>query len=174
MSALLAATEKAARRDRGTDGSNPASSSGESRANLGFRAGIPSLGSVFAPGKQKDVRSLSGNRSGRFISDKPLTLVDPITPGLGKIIKECRGGRCCGASRAAAPKPATHPLAARMFLEGRSDRPESGRSRQTAGHAYDRITSVRRLLTPVYGWFTEGFDTADLKEAKALLDELNA
>jgi hypothetical protein len=32
-----------------------------------------------------------------------------------------------------------------------------------------------RLVTcssPVYGWFTEGFDTADLREAKALLDEL--
>jgi hypothetical protein len=28
------------------------------------------------------------------------------------------------------------------------------------------------LLAPVYGWFTEGFDTADLKEAKSLLDEL--
>jgi predicted ATPase len=28
------------------------------------------------------------------------------------------------------------------------------------------------LLAPVYGWFTEGFDTADLIEAKALLDEL--
>jgi len=31
---------------------------------------------------------------------------------------------------------------------------------------------ARDLLAPVYGWFTEGFDTADLKEAKALLDEL--
>jgi predicted ATPase len=31
---------------------------------------------------------------------------------------------------------------------------------------------ARELLTPVYGWFTEGFDTRDLKEAKALLDEL--
>ena len=28
------------------------------------------------------------------------------------------------------------------------------------------------LLAPVYGWFTEGFDTADLQEAKSLLDEL--
>jgi predicted ATPase len=28
------------------------------------------------------------------------------------------------------------------------------------------------LLTPVYGWFTEGFDTADLREAKALFEEL--
>jgi predicted ATPase len=31
---------------------------------------------------------------------------------------------------------------------------------------------ARELLVPVYGWFTEGFDTRDLKEAKALLDEL--
>jgi predicted ATPase len=30
------------------------------------------------------------------------------------------------------------------------------------------------LLAPVYSWFTEGFDTVDLKEAKALLDELHA
>ena len=33
-------------------------------------------------------------------------------------------------------------------------------------------TEARDLLAPVYGWFTEGFDTADLKEAKALIDEL--
>ena len=31
---------------------------------------------------------------------------------------------------------------------------------------------ARELLAPVYGWFTEGFDTLDLKEAKALLEEL--
>jgi len=35
-----------------------------------------------------------------------------------------------------------------------------------------RRTEARELLAPVYGWFTEGFDTADLKEAKRLLDEL--
>ena len=33
---------------------------------------------------------------------------------------------------------------------------------------------ARDLLAPVYGWFTEGFDTLDLKEAKALLEELAA
>jgi predicted ATPase len=33
---------------------------------------------------------------------------------------------------------------------------------------------ARDLLAPVYGWFTEGFDTLDLKEAKALLAELHA
>jgi predicted ATPase len=31
---------------------------------------------------------------------------------------------------------------------------------------------ARNLLAPVYGWFTEGFDTLDVKEAKKLLDEL--
>ncbi len=31
---------------------------------------------------------------------------------------------------------------------------------------------AREILQPVYDWFTEGFDTADLKDAKALLDEL--
>ena len=31
---------------------------------------------------------------------------------------------------------------------------------------------ARELLAPAYGWFTEGFNTLDLKEAKALLDEL--
>ena len=30
------------------------------------------------------------------------------------------------------------------------------------------------ILAPVYGWFTKGFDTPDLKEAKALLDQLHA
>jgi TOMM system kinase/cyclase fusion protein len=33
-------------------------------------------------------------------------------------------------------------------------------------------TTARELLAPIYGWFTEGFDTADLQEAKVLLDEL--
>jgi predicted ATPase len=35
-------------------------------------------------------------------------------------------------------------------------------------------TEARDLLAPIYGWFTEGFDTPDLKEAKALLEELTA
>jgi len=33
-------------------------------------------------------------------------------------------------------------------------------------------SEARDLLAPIYGWFTEGFDTADLQEAKVLLDEL--
>ena len=38
----------------------------------------------------------------------------------------------------------------------------------------DRRGEARDLLAPIYGWFTEGFDTLYLKEAKALLDELHA
>jgi predicted ATPase len=36
------------------------------------------------------------------------------------------------------------------------------------------LVAARDLLFPLYNWFTEGFDTADLKDAKALLDELRA
>jgi predicted ATPase len=36
----------------------------------------------------------------------------------------------------------------------------------------DRRAEARDVIAPVYGWFTEGFDTRDLKEAKALLDEI--
>ena len=35
-----------------------------------------------------------------------------------------------------------------------------------------KYIEARELLAPIYGWFTEGFDTADLQEAKVLLEEL--
>jgi predicted ATPase len=37
-----------------------------------------------------------------------------------------------------------------------------------------KVQQARKLLVPVYGWFTEGFDTRDLKEARSLLEELAA
>ena len=39
-------------------------------------------------------------------------------------------------------------------------------------HGEERREEARELLAPVYDWFTEGFDTADLKDAKALLTAL--
>ena len=39
---------------------------------------------------------------------------------------------------------------------------------------YEAAFRKRELLAPVYGWFTEGFDTRDLKEARALLEELRS
>jgi len=37
-----------------------------------------------------------------------------------------------------------------------------------------RRSDARALLLPIYSWFTEGFDTLDLKEAKSLLDALGS
>ena len=37
----------------------------------------------------------------------------------------------------------------------------------------DRRDEARAMLAEIYGWFTEGFDIADLNDAKALLDELS-
>jgi hypothetical protein len=39
---------------------------------------------------------------------------------------------------------------------------------------WSEADEARNLLTPVYGWFTEGFNARDLKEVKTLLDELRA
>ena len=68
-----------------------------------------------------------------------------------------------------------------MFFEGHRDCPpprcevagaaggdEFGRQWQQQG----KQEEARRMLAEVYGWFTEGFDTADLQEAKTLLEEL--
>ena len=41
-------------------------------------------------------------------------------------------------------------------------------------HYQGKVDQARELLAPVYGWFTEGFDTRDLTEAKELLSELAA
>ena len=47
---------------------------------------------------------------------------------------------------------------------------QMARARRNDDHVVD---ADRNLFTPVYGWFTEGFDTPDLKDAKALLEELS-
>ena len=41
-------------------------------------------------------------------------------------------------------------------------------------HDTNRRDEAYSMLSKIYNWFTEGFDTADLKDAKALLDELSA
>ena len=63
------------------------------------------------------------------------------------------------------------PTVAAMQRFGRY-RSNNGRGRRALVVA--RSGEARELLVPVYGCFTEGFDTLDLKEAKALLDELRA
>jgi predicted ATPase len=75
------------------------------------------------------------------------------------------------------------PLKLRAALSGRLRlrgirAPNRGELRATTSLArllakQDRRDEARALLAEIYGWFTEGFDTADLKDAKALLDELS-
>ena len=48
----------------------------------------------------------------------------------------------------------------------------TGRNRARLLQSQGKPQQARELLAPVYGWFTEGFDTLDLKEAKELLDAL--
>ena len=70
-----------------------------------------------------------------------------------------------------------------MQFSGMNGRSEAAKeaNRKTARASYLRArlwrdqgkpAEARALLAPIYGWFTEGFDTADLKDAKALLDHL--
>jgi tetratricopeptide (TPR) repeat protein len=61
-------------------------------------------------------------------------------------------------------------LAREMSAKGWELRAAMSLARLWCDHS--KRVEARELLTPVYGWFTEGFDTADLKEAKALLDGL--
>ena len=54
------------------------------------------------------------------------------------------------------------------------ERQAVARRHQPGPRKQGRIAEAREVLAPVYDWFTEGFDTADLKDAKALLEELSA
>src|SRR5262249_49749810 len=67
----------------------------------------------------------------------------------------------------ASPRPCPTP-AGQVLGAARRHEPESPVA--AAGQAAE----ARALLAPIYGWFTEGFDTADLQDAKVLLDELGA
>jgi hypothetical protein len=65
------------------------------------------------------------------------------------------------------------PSAGRALPHGGRVRPQRRRmSLARLWRDQGKAQEARELLAPVYGWFTEGFDTRDLKEAKSLLDEL--
>jgi predicted ATPase len=46
-------------------------------------------------------------------------------------------------------------------------------SRNTQHETRNMLDEARNMLSEIYGWFTEGFDTADLQEARALLNSLS-
>jgi hypothetical protein len=89
-------------------------------------------------------------------------------------------GRCHGPRRMAAEPPVSKsmrphsPLACEEALCALHVRSRTMISVTCRWRDQGKREEARELLAPVYGWFTEGFDTRDLKEAKALLEELSA
>ena len=68
------------------------------------------------------------------------------------------------------------PLAVLAYLATHAGRlvTANDRPRFTEHAPRSTLDEAYKLLTEIYGWFTEGFDTADLQEAKALLETLRA
>ncbi len=98
--------------------------------------------------------------------------------------KWCEAEINCMAGEIALKSPQPDVVKAEAYFEralavGRAQQAKSWELRASMSMARLRRDQGKRqqardLLAPVYGWFTEGFDTLDLKEAKALLDELRA
>jgi predicted ATPase len=68
-------------------------------------------------------------------------------------------------------------LVAKLLLQSLAndpDHPLTTPTQTTEERVAEACRIVEEAFAPVYGWFTEGFDTADLKEAKALLEALAA
>jgi len=65
-----------------------------------------------------------------------------------------------------------HALAIARRQQARSWELRAAMSLSRLWQQQGKQAEARALLAPIYGWFTEGFDTADLQEARALLDEL--
>ena len=82
----------------------------------------------------------------------------------------------CGTDRACAPPREPLRAAAEEYLSRQQVQSWELATFRNARLWRDqgKVQQARELLAPVYGWFTEGFDTRDLKEAKALLEELAA
>ena len=68
----------------------------------------------------------------------------------------------------------SHEIAARLAVhfERGGEIPRAAMSLARLWQQQGQQHAARELLAPTYGWFTEGFDTADLQEAKALLEDL--
>jgi predicted ATPase len=79
---------------------------------------------------------------------------------------------CAGWGDEAATRYHRAPSIARE-QDSRADELRAARSLARLWRDQGKRTEARDLLAPVYGWFTEGFDTQDLIDAKALLEELS-
>ena len=67
-----------------------------------------------------------------------------------------------------------HRIAGEIALKSPEPNARAAMSMARLWRSQGKTQQAREQLAPVYGWFTEGFDTLDLKEAKMLLEELHA
>ena len=75
-------------------------------------------------------------------------------------------------------RPPRQPICTKPLRSPAANRPNpwnwcAARSLGRLWQSQGKRSEAYDLLAPVYGWFTEGFDTADLQEAKALLEDLS-
>jgi hypothetical protein len=84
---------------------------------------------------------------------------------------ECESAKCCKPARLWNDRAlvATSVLVLSLIVARAGD---AAMSLARLWRDQGKVRQARDLLAPVYGWFTEGFDTRDLKEAKALLKSL--
>jgi predicted ATPase len=80
--------------------------------------------------------------------------------------------RYAGAEASQAEPCLLHALAVARYQQAKSLELRVAMSLARLWQQQDQLAKANEVLAPVYNWFTEGFDTADLQEAKALLDEL--
>ena len=100
----------------------------------------------------------------------------------GERLWEAEVNRLAGEIALASPQPDAakaevyfeHALGVARQQQAKSWELRAAMSRARLWRSQGKSQQARELLAPVYGWFTEGFDTRDLKEAKALLEELAA
>jgi predicted ATPase len=69
-------------------------------------------------------------------------------------------------------RPGTTPTELARRQEAKTFELRAATSQPRLWQRQGKRDAARALLAPLYAWFTEGFDTRDLKEAKALLDQL--
>jgi predicted ATPase len=101
-----------------------------------------------------------------------LTLVQSSVPSLESRVKKAE--ECFLKAIGVARKQQAKSLELRAVMSLVRLRQHQDHTTRTTQHEIRiKLNEAHRMLSEVYNWFTEGFDTLDLKEAKALLDELN-
>ena len=137
-------------RDKGAD---------EQRQGANERKGRACLARGLGRGLLKTGVCLSGQRGRQELRPVHPARGEPSVPDAADPITDKRGGSLL-------------PAISRHWLETERGELRAATSLARLWAHQDERVAARDLLAPVYGWFTEGFDTADLKDAKALLDEL--